>query len=860
LEGRSASDERIQKLEQVIRKGDAFAAQLERQGVDISSVRQKLDSAKQCFGSGEHQKAFALIQEFISDLNRLKESFGKDKTAPAKKGKGVHALIRDQNQMQQKVSDWKAIVDEWRGKGYQFEPDDTLFSHNFEEIEKRFITIGEQIAKAESIRDTIKGLRVEFTEVGKSYLVKIDDIEGAVFRLGRLDDLERRLVQLRGLLKSVDGRYKALRNRIQRHKRKGFITHTLEEMVDNDVDLDYIEKQFNIYEDNVEYLLKEKQKFQDLRSDPATEELSTLVREIEKVIDDPWMLDTIVEKMLQLDRQASSFKDKEKKRAEENVRRSEIRENLRKYRVEGFKVEMVEQLLDEDMNLLEEEYDVFIRNLARLKSLKEKLFTMDATDFEDEVSQIFTSMNDPSNIEVIENQINDLKERIKRHRLRVQKIENAIKQWSGMGFNVNKLEELYKKDLNGAEALMAHYEGRISKLMEIESKLQGLNVREMNDTLQKLTLKLKNPELYDSIIKDYSVIETRLNEYEGIREKRKELNDLLKVWKGQGYEIDNILVRMAEAKTVKDLQDILLKNTTAVATLETFKRKFQSEIRGWFREDEDFISSNINNPEICSEVLDRFQRLQEKNSREEQRRGVIARKLDEIDTKGIHTDKIRTYLTSETDTLTSEYEFFKEQVKRLIKLKASLLRDAYKNKEDSLKDKANSLSDPYKIDEYEAMITGKSQKVTLPAPATKEDLAVLLKKAQTAYKAGKMQEAMGFFDAILSLEPEHKEGSFYRKKILMKLRLAPPEPQKEEPKDPSEPEQAPSAVTPPKGDPNCISCGGNGLCSWCKGSGKCSTCNATGKYFGDTCTTCKGSGRCNVCDGKGNCSWCANAK
>ena len=64
---RSAEDGKIQKLEQVIRKGDAFAQQLERQGVDISKVRPKLDAAKDHFNTGEHQKTFALIQEFIGE-------------------------------------------------------------------------------------------------------------------------------------------------------------------------------------------------------------------------------------------------------------------------------------------------------------------------------------------------------------------------------------------------------------------------------------------------------------------------------------------------------------------------------------------------------------------------------------------------------------------------------------------------------------------------------------------------------------------------------------------------------------------------------------------------------------------------
>ncbi|MDG6224185.1 MAG: hypothetical protein QCI82_01590 [Candidatus Thermoplasmatota archaeon] len=859
IESPSAQD-KIQKLEQVIQKGDAFATQLERQGLDISPVRGKLDSAREFFKTGEHQKAYSLIQEFIGDLNRLKDTLNKDKGNASKKGKGVFALIRDANQMDQKISEWKAIVSEWREKGYKLEKDDGLFSHPFEEVERRFVSLGEQIEKAERIRDTIADLRANHSEVGGGYRKKIDNIEKEVFKLGKLDDLDRRIGQLRGILKSVDGRYRALRNRLQRYKRKGLITHSLEEMIDNDDDLDYLEKQFNIYEGNVDYLLKEKQKFLDIKSSPVSSSISSQLRDLESMIDDPWMLDTIVERMLSLEKEIGAIKDREKRLVEESKRRAEIKESLRRYRVEGYKVEMVEQLLNEDMNLLEEEYDIFVRNLAKLKSLKERLFSMDATDFEDDLAQIFESMNDPTNMEVIDHQIKELKERIKAHRIRTQNIESTIKQWKGMGFTINQLEDMFdKKDLDSTEKLIELYDDRIKQLLDIEAKLKSQNVKEISDSVHKVLLKLKNPELYESVIREYSEIEGQIQEYEGMREKRKELNDLLKVWRGQGYEIEGILSQMRQAKTVENLQDIMLKYTRSIATLETFKKEFQTEIRGWFKTDETFIAENLDKPDMTSEVMEVFQNLKEKNAKEEQRRGVICRKLDEIDSKGIDTSKIRSYLTTDTDYLNSEYEIFKELVKRLIKLKAGLLRDAYKKKDDDLKAKANSFNDPYMVDEYESEISGKKMPAENKDGTTKREIDELLEKARSSYKAGRMMESLGFFDAVLNIDQKNKEASFYKKKILMKLKQTPEEEKKKDTKEKERPSEDKVEEAPVKkaGDPNCISCSGTGECSWCKGTGKCSTCNGTGKYFGDTCTSCKGSGTCNVCDGKGRCSWCS---
>ena len=74
------------------------------------------------------------------------------------------------------------------------------------------------------------------------------------------------------------------------------------------------------------------------------------------------------------------IKLKEKLR-EERCRREEIRGSLDRYREEGFKVEVVEQLLNEDMSRLEKEFNNFIRQMAKLKSLREKFSTFDTSGF-----------------------------------------------------------------------------------------------------------------------------------------------------------------------------------------------------------------------------------------------------------------------------------------------------------------------------------------------------------------------------------------------------------------------------------------------------------------------------------------------
>jgi len=869
-------DQKSRKLEMVLKKGDTIISMLEKQGVATGEIKARMDDARRSYNTGDVVNAFKLAQQSITDLLRLKEGSTAPSSASSARGKGVFALIRDNTQeMKKKLEEWRMITGGWRDKGYSFEEDRSLFSHPFEETEKRFISIGGQIEKAEVIRGKIKQLRSDYRQVGQSYLKKIDDIEKATFRLDRLDDIERRLSSIAATIRSVEGRFTTLRNRIARFRRKGLDTSSLDEMIENDEDLDYLDKQFNIYESNVEFLMKEKQKLLSFLNEPLTEKFKKKIDEIESIINNPWQLDRVVELMLGLEKDINKEKEQISRRAEETTRREEIKTAIEKYREEGFKVTMVDQLLDEDINLLEEEYDIFIRQTAKLRSLKERLFKLDATGFEEDVSRISEKLFDPTNIEVIETEMNDLKARILNKKVRSQRIENAIKEWTGMGFKVSKLETALKRNIDEAERIFESYKESIRELANYESKLQDIKNKDLEEMIHKVNLRIKNPELVEAVRKDMEYILQAVSDIDELRGKRKELNGLLKIWKGQGYKIERIIQMMKETDTIRGLDNIILKNTRAISAMESIKNDLPSEERGWFPRLEQAVRGKLEDPEMSEEVLGDFTKLKKSNAQEEKRRGEISRKLKELSNRGIDISRIEPHLLVEKSILDEKYRIFKEQVTRLLKIKAKLLKEA-KNENDQGKEMfAKSLNDPYSIEHYEAQLKGSSLKPGLnsseasPPAAPSEGVTELRDLAKKAYKDGRFQEALRLFEVILSMDPDHKESKFYKKKVMMKLKNGKGEKNREGPGSVEREEHKVKDNTlmggveanvqrtvEGKSDPNCLSCKGSGKCIWCSGEGKCSTCNGTGKSMGDACKTCGGTGECSVCKGTGKCSWC----
>ncbi|MEA3559500.1 MAG: hypothetical protein U9R75_09635, partial [Candidatus Thermoplasmatota archaeon] len=770
--------EASRKLEMIINKGDMIINVLEKQGIETDIARSKITMAKDSFSGGDLKKAYKLAQECISYLMNLRERVDKPKLpAKGKKGKGVFALIRDNSSdIKRKTDEWKIITNGWREKGYEFETDPSLFSRNFDDIEKRFISIGGQIEKAEIIRRKLNRIRDEFPHVGRSYGSKIDDIEKATFKLDRLDSIEKRVESLKITIGSVEGRFKTLRNRISRFRRNELNTSSLDEMLENDEDLDYLDKQFNNYESNVEFLMKEKQKLNSFKNDPTSEKFRKNISDLEKIIKDPWKLDQIVENMLTLEKEIIREKENRKRKNEESSRRGEIKASLDKYGAEGFKTEMVEQLLDEDMNLLEEEFDIFIRQTVKLKSIKEKLFKLDAAGFEEEVSEISSKLMDPAGIDDVERELDDLKETILKVKVRSQKIEGAIKEWSGMGYKITKLENALENDMELADDIFEDYSERIHELMDYENKLKGLNNKDLNDMIHRVNLKLKNPEHIKSIRKDMEFIMDKVTVFDDLREKRKELNNLLKIWKKQGYKIERILAMMREATTKEALERVILDNTRAIASLEAMKADLPSEERGWFPVTENFIMENLDDPERSNDVLSKFSKLKRMNLKEEKKRGEISRKLKELSNRDINISRINPYLLGDSETLDKEYAVFKDKIKRLLKIKANLLKQAKKEKDQGKEMLSKSFNDPYSIEQYEDHISGKrsTPKKGRDTEENKDqnlqEIDELKEMAKKNYRENRLEEALRLFKIILSMNPDHKESQFYIKKVNLKMK------------------------------------------------------------------------------------------
>ena len=112
-------------------------------------------------------------------------------------------------------------------------------------------------------------------------------------------------------------------------------TSSLEEMIDNDEDLEYLNRQFKIYESNIDFLVKEKNKLRTIKESEMVDRVQDQISDLEKIIDDPWLLDQVVEKMQEIEKAIEKAKENNKRQEEETKRRTEIRKSLDKLQIRG---------------------------------------------------------------------------------------------------------------------------------------------------------------------------------------------------------------------------------------------------------------------------------------------------------------------------------------------------------------------------------------------------------------------------------------------------------------------------------------------------------------------------------------------
>ena len=162
-------------------------------------------------------------------------------------------------------------------------------------------------------------------------------------------------------------------------------------------------------------------------------------------------------------------------------KRSSIRERVRKMGTVPINVSRMDKFLDGDLETLENEFELFLEDVKKLRVLNKRFRELDTRGFEERASAIGAMLTDPESLARIQEELAALEMEVGRRsdaeRSRRDELAARVAGWEKGGINVQSLKEQATGDLDAYEKAVAAFEKDLDdyrrsmeKLMKFEKE------------------------------------------------------------------------------------------------------------------------------------------------------------------------------------------------------------------------------------------------------------------------------------------------------------------------------------------------------------------------------------------------------
>ena len=176
-------------------------------------------------------------------------------------------------------------------------------------------------------------------------------------------------------------------------------------------------------------------------------------------------------------------------------------------------------------------------------------------------------------------------------------ITELMTNWKSGGFNVQQLEEVMGESLDKIEPVFNEFQAAIEKLQEFSVKLEGLETKGYESTVEAIKGKLTSPELISEVEKEISDLEENIQEQEV---RKEELKKRIDGWREEGYVVSKL-----EAAIEGDFGkawDEFTKFVDDIQTLKEFSKKLEGMNTKGFDSQTQPILEKLKDPDKIPEL------------------------------------------------------------------------------------------------------------------------------------------------------------------------------------------------------------------------------------------------------------------
>ncbi|MGA1821739.1 MAG: DnaA ATPase domain-containing protein [Thermoplasmatota archaeon] len=555
--------------------------------------------------------------------------------------KKLRETIKEEKEGKAKIlSDAKEIAQ----KGFTYKVIEDGMNRRYHAILNEFLVFKNNSSRILDIRTELEGMdRRDIPD-------DIDRLKDGSKDPFKLDEYESALLEIQDKITNFNEERTAITNELKKYGEEGFITSSVDDL-ENEM--------IGRFRDGFNDFLKKVEELQNLKSEIDSMDkrwLESEYQEIEGKLTDPALLDDIKSGIKKLE---DTIKHRESER-------ERIRSDMNGWIEEGFAVDKLKEVIEEDLPAFTAIYDELKEKISEARGKLSELDKIDISYFPLDAQEVRAKLQDPYQLESGTSLLAALKENVDDDR----KVRNALKarfkDLEGEGWNLDGITDLFNTKPADLKDRIDEFEGRVNKIIECEQEISGWDTLEtglLAKGMDELKRHLRDLGDYGGALTHFDELKSRVSDNARIRE---DIRNKIAEWNDLGYITDSVDSKIKGS--IDKLSDLFDDLKGRIGRLEGFQNTFDGLNTKFFRSDAEDIEFKLNDPALVEEIESELNELTARINEDESRRLDFKNKIDDYMKNGF-TGAEKLYPVLEEDISIVELEFrnFEKEVSMLKK-------------------------------------------------------------------------------------------------------------------------------------------------------------------------------------------------
>ncbi len=528
---------------------------------------------------------------------------------------------------------------EWEEKGYSLEGLKKHQDERLDSLRKEQATTIQNLKRMDQIKEELASLD------RRDLAGEIDGLTKGLKDPYQIEDYESGLKDLKERIEVLNSKRNAISDELKQLSAEGFLNDTVEKEMDSPVDK--LTAMFEGFKADVKILRSLKERVSEMDH-----------RWLE---DDFNNLDPLLNDVSKIDDIKTAIEDLDKRIQERENERSRIREEMNKWKDEGFDVSGLEEVIEEDLEVFTAVYKDIAQNISRAKEELASLRTMNVKFFPAEAQEIEKDLHDPQLLERTIENLNTFKQKVSedwntRNKLRGRLDELKEKNWA-----LGSLESIMDTSPDLINGKIEDLETRVSQLEEAMQEVEEWDPLESNwlsGGINDLKEHLMKIEDRDSALEHFKDLEEKIGSN---KNKRAEMLSQLNEWKEAGYVTHGAQEKSESA--IEELKEAFNDLRERIGKLENLQARYDSLKIDHFRSEAEEIEFKMNDPYLVDEIEVEMESLEEKINKDEEKRSEFRGKIEDYLEEGfMGAKKLEDFMDEDISIVELEFRNFEKEV------------------------------------------------------------------------------------------------------------------------------------------------------------------------------------------------------